>query len=77
MRLNVMALGLAAGILWGGVIFLVALANLLWPGYGAGFLELVASIYPGYSPASGIGSVVLGTVYGLIDGVLGGMIFAW
>jgi len=77
MRLHVLALGLAAGILWGGAILFAGLANLVWPGYGGAFLEAVASIYPGFYPASGVGAVLLGTVYGLADGVIGGVIFAW
>lgn len=77
MRLNVIALGLAAGLLWAGAILLVALANLIWPGYGAAFLELVASIYPGYHPGTGVGSAILAAIYGLIDGIIGGVIFAW
>jgi len=77
MKLHALALGLTAGILWGGAILLTGLANLIWPGYGVGFLEVIASIYPGFYPGSGVGSVVLGTVYGLADGVIGGVIFAW
>ena len=47
MRLSIRALAIACAVIWGGVILLVGLANLLWPGYGLAFLELVASIYPG------------------------------
>lgn len=77
MRLNVMALAVAAGLFWGGAILLVAAANLTWPGYGQAFLELTASIYPGYQPGTGIGSIITGTLYGLADGAIGGAIFAW
>lgn len=77
MKLNATALGMAASVLWGGVILLVGLVNLIWAGYGAGFLDMVASIYPGYSPAAGIGALIIGTIYGLIDGFIGGVIFAW
>jgi len=77
MKLHVTALALAAGLLWGGAILLVALINLGAPVYGRAFLDLAASIYPGYHPGTGIGSVVLGTGYGLVDGTIGGAIFAW
>ncbi len=77
MKLHVLALGLTVGILWGGVILLTGLANLIWPGYSVAFLEVVASIYPGFSPGGGVGAVLLGTVYGLADGVIGGVIVAW
>ena len=77
MKLHVTALSLTAGLLWGGAILLVACANTVWPNYGQAFLQLTASIYPGYHPGTGIGSVITGTLYGLIDGAIGGAIFAW
>ena len=77
MRFNVTALALTAGVFWGGALLLVALANLAWPPYGRAFLDLCASIYPGYHPGAGMGSVVTGTLYGLADGAIGGAVFAW
>ena len=77
MRLNVTALALTAGLFWGGAVLIVALANLVWPGYGRAFLDLCASIYPGYRPGFGVGSVITGTLYGLVDGAIGGALFAW
>lgn len=77
MRLNVTALAFTAGLFWGGAILIVAVANLIWPEYGGDFLELCAAIYPGYHQGTGIGSVVIGTLYGLVDGTIGGALFAW
>lgn len=77
MKLHITALALTAGLFWGGAMLVVALANLAWPEYGRTFLELAASIYPGYRPGAGIGSVITGTLYGLVDGTIGGAIFAW
>lgn len=77
MKLSVSALALTAGIFWGVAILFVALANLIWPGYGRTFLDLAASLYPGYRPGSGMSSVVTGTLYGLVDGSIAGAIFAW
>lgn len=77
MRLNITALAIAAGLFWGGAILLVGAANLVWPPYGSVFLDLAASIYPGYQPGTGLGSVITGTLYGLADGAIGGAIFAW
>jgi hypothetical protein len=77
MRLHVTAFSLTAGVIWGAAMFLVTLANLIWPNYGHAFLELAASIYPGYHPGSGIVSVISGTLYGLVDGAIGGALFAW
>ncbi|MCU0693799.1 MAG: hypothetical protein MUF54_20620 [Polyangiaceae bacterium] len=77
MRLSVVALASTAGVFWGGAILVVALANLIWPSYGRAFLELTASLYPGYQPGSGWGSVITGTLYGLVDGAVSGAVFAW
>jgi hypothetical protein len=77
MRFSVKALALAVGLFWGAAVLIVALANLVWPDYGRAFLELIASIYPGYHPSSGIGSVITGTLYGLVDGAIAGAIFGW
>jgi hypothetical protein len=75
MRFNVMALGVTVGLFWGGAILLIAAANVAWPPYGQSFLDVVASMYPGYVPGSGAGSVITGTLYGLVDGAFGGMVF--
>jgi phosphotransferase system glucose/maltose/N-acetylglucosamine-specific IIC component len=77
MRLNIPAMGLAFGLLWSGCILVSGLANMIWPPYGLAFLQVCASIYPGYQPDAGIGSVIIGTIYGLLDGGFGGAVFAW
>ena len=77
MKLNIGALASAVGLFWGGSILLVGVSNLIWPGYGQAFLQLAASIYPGYSGGASFGQVVIGTLYGLVDGTIGGAIFAW
>ena len=77
MRLDVTALALTAGSLWAVAMLVVASANLVWPSYGQAFLALVASIYPGYRPGTGAGSVIIGTLYALVDGAVGGGVFAW
>ena len=77
MRLHLCAFSITCGIFWSLAILAVALANMMWPGYGNAFLDLVASIYPGYQHAPALGSVVTGTLYGLVDGLVGGAIFAW
>ena len=77
MALNIRALTVAGAILWGGTFALVALANLLWPPYGDAVLALAASIYPGYHAHPGIGGVFIVTLYGLVDGAIGGAVLAW
>lgn len=77
MRFNVTALSMTVGVFLGGAILIVASANLIWPGYGRAFLELAASIYPGYHSVASFGQVIIGTIYGLVDGVIAGAIFGW
>jgi hypothetical protein len=77
MRLNTIAVAVALGILWGACLLLVGVANMIWPSYGQAFLQLCASIYPGYHPGTGVGSAVIGTIYALVDGFIGGVIFGW
>ena len=77
MRMDIPAFGLAVGVIWAAAIFVVAVANLVVPGYGRAFLDFAASIYPGFHPGTGAGSVVSGTLWGLVDGFVGGALFAW
>ena len=77
MRLSVKALAFATGIIWAGGILCVGLVNLAAPTYGASFLQAVSSIYPGYHNSGHILDVLVGTGYGLVDGGIGGLIFAW
>lgn len=77
MRLDIKALALTAGLFWGAAILLTALANVVWPDYGRAFLDLSASIYPGYRPGTGFGSVLVGTLYAVVDGAICGAIVAW
>jgi len=37
----------------------------------------MSSVYPGYKAAGTLGSVVVGTLYALLDGAVGGALFAW
>jgi hypothetical protein len=77
MSLNIKALALTAGILWGGCLLLVGLVNLASPSYGLAWLQLAASIYPGYHATAALGSVILVTLYGLVDGAAAGALFGW
>ncbi|HTS89897.1 MAG TPA: hypothetical protein VMG41_15490 [Gemmatimonadales bacterium] len=76
MRLNLKALAAALAICWGAGVFVVGLAHLFWPTYGASFLDLVASIYPGYH-VGGFGTVIVGTLYALLDGAVCGCVMGW
>ena len=77
MKLDIRGLALTLGLVWGGAVLVTAIANLIWPSYAQAFLEVVASIYPGYTAGSSPGQVVVGTLYGLIDGAVAGVVIAW
>jgi hypothetical protein len=77
MQVNVKALGFTVALLWGGAVLLVGMGNLAVPGYGSAFLEVVASIYPGYQATPSVGEVIVGGLYALADGFIGGLIAGW
>ena len=77
MTFNVKALAIVGAILGGGMFLLVGLANLMFPSYGGALLEFGASIYPGYKGATGFGSVIVVTMYAVVDGAVCGAIVAW
>ena len=77
MKFNLTAMALAGGLFWGAAIFALASANLIWPNYGRAVLDWAASVYPGYHPGTGVGSVLTGTLYALVDGAVAGGFFGW
>jgi hypothetical protein len=77
MKINVKALAVASAILWGAAMLGMGLANLIWSGYGQQFLQTMASVYFGYHATRSIAEVIVGTLYGAVDGLIGGAIFAW
>jgi len=77
MRISVKGLALAFALLWGGGIAFAGLVHLAIPSCGTAFLELAASIYPGFHGARSFGDALVGIVWGLADGACGGLIFAW
>ena len=52
MKLSIKGLALASGIVWGAALLLVGICNLVWS-YGAGFLQVMDSLYPGYGAVCG------------------------
>lgn len=77
MSLSVKGMALSLGTIAGGACLLAGLLNLIFPGYAQGLLDLAASVYPGYHGPAGIGSVIVVTMYGFVDGVAGGILIAW
>ena len=77
MKLSLVGTMCAAGLMWSGAILLVGVINMAFPSYGMAFLEVISSVYPGYDHGTGgLGEVLVGAGYALIDGALAGLIFA-
>ena len=78
MRLSVWAFTISAGLVWGFYgMFASGLLNLLWPPYGEHFLLTMSSVYPGYHGTRTLADVLVATSYGMLDGAVGGFLFAW
>ena len=74
MKLNVKACALACGLLWGVGLFALTWWIILFEG-ATGDITFIGRLYRGYS-ITPVGSVI-GLAWGLIDGAVGGAIFAW
>ena len=78
MKLDVRAVAVVLALAWGILgMFVTGLANLIWPGYGQVFLDVMASLYPGYTATASFGQVIIGALYGILDGAVAGAVFAW
>lgn len=72
--LNAFKLGLSGGILWGACMSICTILA-IYTDYASEFLNIMPSIYPGYSISwSG---VFIGLIYGFIDGFIGFFLLAW
>ena len=73
-----MAAALTVSLVWGLLgMFVTSVGNVFVPGYGQGLLDVMASVYPGYAATPSVGQVIIGTLYGLLDGAIVGAVFAW
>ena len=77
MQLSLRALAITCGLVGAGCLLMVGLCNAIWPSYGVAFLQVFDSIYPGYHASTGIGNLIVGSLYALIDCSIGGLIFGW
>ena len=74
MKLNVKAFALAFGLIWGLGLFVLTWWIIMFEG-ASGEVPFLGWLYRGYA-ISPEGSVI-GLVWGLVDGTIGGAIFAW
>lgn len=70
-KVDVKALGLSLGIVWGLAMFLLGLMN-IFLNWGGALEEIMSSLYIGYGPTF-IGSVI-GGVWGFFDAGIGGLV---
>lgn len=75
MRHPVRAITWTSAIIWGACMLIIGLVNLADPRYGGEFLRMMSSVYPGADTVRTLGSVLLGTVYGFVDGAIAGVFF--
>ena len=74
MKLNVKALALTAALVCGIGLFLLTWWVILFEG-STGDQTVIGLVYRGYN-ISPLGSLI-GLVWGFVDGLIGGAIFAW
>ena len=74
MKLNIKAFAVACGLIWGVGLFLLTWWIIAFEG-ATGDPTLIGRVYRGYS-ITPLGSVV-GFGWGLVDGLIGGAVFAW
>ena len=67
-------LGLAGGILWGAAMFICTVLS-LYIGYSTEFLQLMSTVYPGYTITWA--GAFIGLLYGFVDAFIGLYILAW
>ncbi len=73
--LHAVSFGLACGVLWGIILFIMAIFAGTFGNYGVGFVMAMSTLYVGYH-ATFIGALI-GAVWGFLDGFIGGMVFIW
>lgn len=73
-RLNPLKLGIAAGIVWGVLLFIMTWIS-MYTGYGMFWLSQWMDLYPGYD-LSVVGSL-LALLYGFIDGFITLTVLGW
>ena len=74
MKLNVKAFALAFGLIWGLSLFILTWWIITFEG-ATGDRTFIGWVYRGYN-ISPLGSLI-GLAWALVDGAIGGAIFAW
>lgn len=73
-KLNIKALAVAGGILWGLYMLFIGWSAWLL-GWGTDLVATISSLYIGFEPTF-VGGII-GAIWGLVDGAIAGGIIAW
>lgn len=76
MQLSIKAFALACGILFAVWMLLAGIVAVMFPDWGTRFMDVVGAFYPGVGGVA-FGQVIVATLYALVDGLVGGAVFAW
>jgi len=74
LKLDVKAIAITSGLLWGLGLFMLTWWIIYFEG-ATGEVLCIGKVYRGFS-VSPMGSVI-GLAWGLVDGFVGGAVFAW
>ena len=74
MKLDVKAFGIACGLIWGIGLLVLTWWIIAFEGQ-TGEMTFIGHVYRGYTISAG-GSLI-GMCWGLVDGFVGGIVFAW
>ena len=74
MKLDIKAFGLSCGLVWGLGLFMLTWWIMAFDG-ATGEITMIGRLYRGYS-ITPVGSLI-GLVWAFVDGLIGGLIFAW
>lgn len=74
MQLNVRAFAVTCGLMWGFGLLFITWWIVLFEG-ATGAVTLIGKVYRGYNLS--LSGSLIGFVWALIDGLIGGAIFAW
>jgi len=70
MKFNIAAAAIAGGVGFAIALGVAGIINMLVEGYGSIFLELMASVYPGYKASGTAGDLLIGCFYAATDGMI-------
>jgi len=72
MKFNIAAAAIAGGIGFALCLGFAGVLSMAVDGYGKAFLDIMASLYPGYKASGTVGDLVIGCFYAAVDGIIAG-----